>query len=362
MTEELFGKYIDRLCDQHEIQLVEQWLNTVETSELDAILSRLWDAEYPPMPEQQTQALLTRLRIETSAVIPGAFSPALPFRTLPPRALPLWRRGRSVAAAIAIPVLLAVGWIWIRKSVPPPPQIVQAKPANAGVRTAYVDVYNERQETKNIRLDDGTEVSLSGYARLKYPASFGSVRREVYLESGKAIFKVAKDESRPFTVYRGELAIKALGTSFIVHSDNNGWRTSVLLIQGKVVVHDMKTGPGVWADVYLSPGEEVVYDSQRKMIPEHFWSHQYHHARESNEDTAFMTFSNAPLPEVLERLMKHYHRHISYERSALDGMDFTGSIAHTDSLGNILNIVAKMNGLQVIQDGGDGFTIIHSPH
>ena len=65
---------------------------------------------------------------------------------------------------------------------------------------------------------------------------FQNNKREIYLE-GEAYFKVAKDKTKPFTVFAGALATTALGTQFrITAKKNTPGNITVKLFTGKVAI------------------------------------------------------------------------------------------------------------------------------
>ncbi len=78
-----------------------------------------------------------------------------------------------------------------------------------------------------IQLPDGSAVSLSSGARITYDRSFKE--RFVMLE-GNAFFLISSNPSKPFVVRVGDIAIRVLGTSFMVMDG----RDSILI--------EMKTG------------------------------------------------------------------------------------------------------------------------
>ena len=86
-------------------------------------------------------------------------------------------------------------------------------------------------EVRDVLLPDGSTVELN--ARTTLTVEMDKGLRQVRLESGDAVFHVAKD-GRPFVVAteRGEVA--ALGTSFAVQQDEAGMEVSVL--EGRVAV------------------------------------------------------------------------------------------------------------------------------
>ncbi|WP_429128937.1 FecR family protein [Ensifer sp. 4252] len=70
-------------------------------------------------------------------------------------------------------------------------------------------------ELRDLALADGSRVSLD--ADTAIAVNFVDTRRTVRLLRGRALFDVAKDTRRPFTVEAGEGTTTALGTRFVVH-------------------------------------------------------------------------------------------------------------------------------------------------
>lgn len=84
--------------------------------------------------------------------------------------------------------------------------------------------------TQRIVLTDGSAVEVSGKSTLR--ATFTPGARRITLESGEAFFRVAKDSTRPFTVFAGTTTIRALGTAFNVR--RAGDRIVVAVAEGTV--------------------------------------------------------------------------------------------------------------------------------
>ncbi|MFO6445931.1 FecR family protein [Erythrobacter sp. NE805] len=88
------------------------------------------------------------------------------------------------------------------------------------------------KSTSNIDLPDGSRVELAAQARAS--TSFRPDARIVTLLGGEALFSVAKDPTRPFTVVAGNVRVTAIGTSFTVSRDKG--RVSVKVLEGVVAI------------------------------------------------------------------------------------------------------------------------------
>jgi transmembrane sensor len=88
-------------------------------------------------------------------------------------------------------------------------------------------------EQRTIELEDGSVMYLAPGSDLEL--SFGSDERALRLKSGEAMFQVARDASRPFRVYSGDVIVQALGTRFTVNRHSRG-DTVVAVTEGTVQV------------------------------------------------------------------------------------------------------------------------------
>jgi ferric-dicitrate binding protein FerR (iron transport regulator) len=125
------------------------------------------------------------------------------------------------------------------------------------------DVYNEIQvpngEKSMVALYDGTKVWLNSGTTLKYPATFSSQNRSVFVE-GEAYFDVAKDETKPFVVHAGEMEIKVFGTKFNVYSYPADKLLHATLEEGQVSV----SIAGSNQNFKLEPGEQFSFSKNPK--------------------------------------------------------------------------------------------------
>lgn len=155
-------------------------------------------------------------------------------RAAPARRPPMIRRGfalprRAVMAAAVGVFALGIGWIgW---SARPQPWLIETAPG----------------EQRTVTLDDGSQVVLDGATQL---ALDRRSPREVTLKTGRALFEVEHDESRPFVVQVGDTTLTDLGTVFDVTHLQDGARVSVS--EGQVRV-DAGANRAI-----LNPGDSVI--------------------------------------------------------------------------------------------------------
>lgn len=222
---------------------------------------------------------------------------------------------------------------------------------------------NNSGNKQKIQLPDGSIALLAPSASLKFKPAFDSTKRNLFLE-GEAFFDVAKDRSRPFTVYTGNLSTTALGTSFRITTKAAAVR--VQLLTGKVVVRATKKSlPGWKNDVYLLPGQQMNYDAASSLVnisgKEETRKSGISIKQPVHAPAEKMEFDNTPLEQVLDQLAKHHRVSITYKATDLNGLGFTGTIFYKDSLPVILQAIAQMNDLLLTTVPG-GFSIERAPN
>ena len=115
--------------------------------------------------------------------------------------------------------------------------------ASAGKRKApaVVESFATRSgERRTVALSDGSSVTLNADTRID--TELLVLERRVRLVSGQALFRVAKDSSRPFVVTAADHTVTALGTAFDVKLDKD--QVQVTLMEGRVAVRGVGTAAG----------------------------------------------------------------------------------------------------------------------
>jgi transmembrane sensor len=87
-------------------------------------------------------------------------------------------------------------------------------------------------EQRSIRLNDGSTVTLNSLSRVR--VEFDPATRNVELLEGQALFRVARNPSRPFIVHAGGTLVRAVGTEFDVNERKSG--TVITVVEGRVAV------------------------------------------------------------------------------------------------------------------------------
>lgn len=130
-----------------------------------------------------------------------------------------------------------------------------------------------RAERRSVTLADGSVLQIDPESRLRI--RLRKHERDIALERGRALFRVAHDSTRPFIVRAGATQVRAVGTQFGVEQAREG--IVVTVAEGKVAVRprdeslmpNLSSGPppagrpgapepGATAEVLLSAGQQVI--------------------------------------------------------------------------------------------------------
>lgn len=284
-------------------------------------------------------------------------------RQLYPKRNPL--RWIQVAVAVAASILLVITATWLltfQKKVP----------ANTYTRTVTnlnlkrtVQMNTTGKEMK-IVLEDGSLVRLMPGAVLKYYLSFkGLQARDIYL-LGEAYFKVAKDKTKPFTVYAGGIATTAVGTQFTVKENKD--IILVKLYKGKVSIKGIagKVKRSYNNRLYLLPGQEFVYNQTTgtfevkaftvdEVLPDKKYRREEPLSRGSDNlltlSGNWYLFNNQSMTQVFDQLEEMYNVKIVYESREMRNVYFIGKFEKTDSVESILKNIALLKKLKLEKRG-----------
>jgi transmembrane sensor len=199
--------------------------------------------------------------------------------------------------------------------------------------------YTASGETKNVRLPDGSMVTLNAGAEISYNEDAFANERNVKM-SGEAFFEVQKNGSR-FSVSTSNGSVTVLGTSFIVKASSS--ETKVSCFTGKVNVsnnHDNSVllTAGLGATVHENVLSEAYQVNQELLS----WMQ------------GEFNFRNTLLKAVFEKIGHRFDKTIISNPRA-DTLRFTGDLEAT-SLENTLEGICLSAGLK-FQVAGDSVII-----
>lgn len=356
MIDQLIEKYYRGECSEAEKSRLVQYFRE-NASEIDHFFS---EPEWETMKNDQlnkterTEMFLDRVIAEDSI----------------PVKKPLLRKW-LVAASISVLVGLTAAYFFGTtgsghedKSVKLLVERTNETGAPAGTLPNTVIRKNEQDTSVTCYLPDGSAVLLSPHSEIRYTASFNSNKRDIDLE-GEAVFQVAKDTHRPFTVYCKEVATTALGTRFKVSALKGKEHVSVILLEGKIVVRG--TAVAYHGNrYYLLPGNEIVYNSKNRTFsfntdimppvkmaiirPDNNENAAADEHIQVNHEQKFIHFNDVGMARVLAIMARKYGVSIAYPTDRINDIRFVGTIKENEPIQKILSDITSMNNLELIAD------------
>jgi transmembrane sensor len=210
-------------------------------------------------------------------------------------------------------------------------------------------------EQRSITLSDGSIVELN--ARSKVRIAFRDEQRDIELLEGQALFRVAKDQRRPFIVEAGATSVRAVGTQFDVYRKSTG--TTVTVVEGRVAV--------------LSAIDQAVMQSQMRETPvpipvtqallvagEQMTVTPSGAQRVERPNVAAATawtqhqlvFDGTPLSEVLEEFSRYTTRRLIIDTPELAHLQISGQYT-SNSPDSLLRFLSLQKGVVVTEVDGD---------
>ena len=189
-------------------------------------------------------------------------------------------------------------------------------------------------ENRSVILADGSMIALGGDTQIEVSLTPGV--RAIELTRGEALFKVAKDRTRPFKVRAGSATVIAVGTEFDVQRDSD--RAIVSVTEGHVVVEPVshflpvavleeftpKLRPvHVLAGQQTMAGEQGIEEPTKVADP----------AAATSWQTGRLAFHLEPLRYVLEDVNRYAPKRIVLEDNALGTLVITGTVERKNIAG-----------------------------
>jgi transmembrane sensor len=343
-TEALIERFLNNECNEAEQQAVKAYFTQHPEILNKYMTEQTWRAFKPgkQLPEPVSEKMLAVIRQQT------------------------WRKRRLIitrwwAAAAAVLLFVSGAW-WYTHIATPAPEKAMAKKTTITPAPANEIFHrsNTTSKTQSITLEDGTRVKLAPQSELSYPVPFMKDRRDITLK-GLAVFYVAKDASRPFTVHAGKLATTAIGTVFRITAFD-GKTTSVHLLSGKVRVQaDSSVQLNGSNITYLLPGQELRLNVRQHLVllnkkesPKTYKPSQTIASHRSEQtDSTITVFRNEPLANILITLSEKYQTKILFRPEQVEGITFTGRYDHQkERLAAFIQTIGLLNNLVMHEENG----------
>jgi len=227
--------------------------------------------------------------------------------------LPSWLF--KVAAVLALPVMLGIGW-YLGSS-------------RMSSETQMCEVTAPKGQISKCILADGTEVWLNAGTTISYDPSLMGKTREIQLD-GEAYFKVSKNKYKPFIVNTAHSQIKVLGTVFNLKAYSGENNVETTLEEGEVQIKraDNKLL------VQLNPGQQAQYNIQTNHTRVQSVSPKLYSLWKNNE----LRFVDISFEELVPQIERWYGVIITLDSTQKNNDRFTMAIK-TESLRELLNMM-----------------------
>lgn len=318
LLDESFQRWLLGKASQAEAEQWNDWLRAApHRQELCTQARELWKMSRfrpaaLPNVEQELQKLQRRLDSPTAkpASIHDLSARRMPQHRARQTRDAWWRWG---AVAVAATLLLTLAGRHFFSSPP------------AG-ESAFRLVSTQYGQRTNIKLPDGTTITLNANSTLRYPAAWDDKTERRCQLRGEAYFEVSHRQQQPqrdFIVETSDGSVKVVGTRFVVHERNRS--TRVVVEDGRVAVAvadsiSANTAPS--AEVLLTPGQLLQFKKGSRNPAPQIANIGLHTTWRFD----FIKLEDTPFEQVILRLEETYGVHVEVADGSLLRRTLSGAI------------------------------------
>jgi hypothetical protein len=190
-----------------------------------------------------------------------------------------------------------------------------------------------------LKLSDGTKVNLNAGTSLRYPVKFlEGQNRQVYVESGEAFFKVAKDTQHPFIVTNNEVNVRVLGTQFNVSSYPENTNITTVLVEGSVSLYDSKEEYNINKSTILKPGYKAEWGKINELLVIEY--------ADIDVLTAWINgrvvLKHMKFDDIIKKLERHYNVEITNNNKSL-GKEFINATFDIETIEQVFEVINELH-------------------
>jgi ferric-dicitrate binding protein FerR (iron transport regulator) len=337
---QLLKRYLDNSCTDEERRIVDQWYELLDKGnhaltdlEINEVEDRLWN----------------KIQSVTVSSVSGG-----PLKT---KKMVWWKYAVAASVVAAVLTVSVIGFQNKKKKTSTESLVI------AKVSQGFLEESNNSDTAKNLRLEDGSTVTIYPGSKLAFPKHFATNKREVYLD-GNAFFRVSKSPNRPFFVYNNQIVTQVLGTSFKIHKKNG--QVEVAVNTGRVAVYENKDQISLSEvqqksnGVIITPNQKVTYYPQERHFVTSIVDQPVPVPKESDIKLAEVHFNynETPLYKVLDDIENTYELEIILENEKLKNCLFTGDLTAQNLFNKlegiclVFNASYEIKGTKILLKGG----------
>ena len=337
---QLLKGYFNNTSTEEERRIIDQWYELLDNgkqsfqdAEMDEIESNLWN------------------KIQSSTIGKASLETR-------PRKKNIWLK--LAAAACLTGIVTLIGFVVLKnKNNTLSNESILISKINQG----FLEETNNADTARNIRLEDGSSLTIYPGTKLAFPKHFATNKREVYLD-GDAFFHVSKNPNRPFFVYSNQIVTQVLGTSFKIHKSDG--EVEVDVKTGRVAVYEDKDHISLNEEkqksngVIITPNQKVTYYQKERHFVTSIVDQPIPVEKETNIKTGKIPFNynDTPLYKVLNDLESTYELEIVLENEKIKNCLFTGDLKgqsmfnKLESICLVFNASYEIKGTKILLKGG----------
>jgi transmembrane sensor len=341
------ARYAAGECSPEERETMRRWIaEDEERARLAFELGLIGRASVLDREEWNSNAAWERLTVRAGAPQP---SPAPPRsgRTMTVLHTTSVLRERVRMLGIAAAILFAVGGAYALRG-----RFVKAPTIASVDSTADRDFGTRRAQVAEVRLRDGTMVSLAPESRLTVMPGYGGTERAVRL-NGEGYFRVTHDPLRPFIVHTAKGDVRDLGTAFAVTSYPGDSTLRVVVSEGRVRVSMI--GQSSASGSVLEMGDVAHVGN----APSPRVEHGVDVGQYLGWTQGHLSFYRAPLSDVVVQLGRWYDLRFVLQDSSLRARRVTMAVS-TTSADALVDAMGAALGLRALRRG-DTITLRADP-
>jgi ferric-dicitrate binding protein FerR (iron transport regulator) len=234
----------------------------------------------------------------------------------------------KIAAVLAFPVALAIGW-YLFGVIEKPVQLAEQ----------LYEISSPKGHVSKVKLPDGTEVWINTNSTIIYDAaSFNSNNREIQLK-GEAYFEVTSSVEKPFTVVTPHANVKVTGTAFNVNAYPASMLFETVLAEGKI---ELQLKSGTTESFHVEPNQRVIFNSINKKFDVEQVEAEMFTAWRNGE----IIFKDATLNDLIKELERIYDIQFHLKPANLGELRFRGMFSYNNNLIEALEKIKKSSNVE----------------
>jgi len=315
--EELIIRYFESSITENELMILEQWIQQSDENKVEFFeLKRIYDSGQLVTYRDENDFEKKWNVLETRIVQSENGKASIKKRSM---------YSRIIQYAAMLILAIGIGFYINRND-------------KSGVTVNHIS-YNEITVAKGgkantLLLSDGSKVMLNSASHIKYPTSFGTEKREIFLD-GEAYLEVAKDKEKPFVVRLKNQDITVLGTTLNIQSYDHEKSSVITLIEGQILLESYDTDGEKMSQVYMKPNQQAYTDNETGSV---FLTNVDVSISSAWKDGKYK-FKDESLSVIMKRLENYYGVNIFLADDSLKDIRYTGTFSLNQSIEDVLRVI-----------------------